>query len=184
MPSAKTVERKLLGRVILEGFVGPAEDVTDYCAVEAHDVSFDPDQDSDCAPFTSAQVRDEVGYISYDFRTVDEWNGGLTSGTDPQTGTRMVQWYTLTRVRVTIRTPSSQPEDVLDDHEARLRELLQGLDIRREDAPAMTIRQLAKRKPKVWETTDDGTWRERVIDFPFERRERIAHAGARTVELP
>lgn len=183
MSTAETLARRALGTYLRVGFLGPALDDTTYCPVAIPHLSFDPEMASDVAPFTVAQVRDQVGYVTLTLSEIDSWQAPTTSGVVVIGGvpTQTSSWYTLTRCRFAIRVPGTADTSLVETYQDKILALFLGVTIHDSGPPDVMLRQLAQYPPRVWGDSTESTWRKRVVDVPIRRRERRAHAGAQEV---
>lgn len=181
MTTSSTIQRRLMSRRFREGFLGPAFDDRTYCPVAVPGVDFDASDASLTAPFTPAEVRDQVGYVSLHVRELDAAPGGPVSGLDGS-GKPVTTVYVKSRLRFVIRVPGSADLKTTETYDERIRDLFVGLRMPYQGPPRFLLRQSPVQDPPlVWTDADDGDWRRRALDINIRREELRTLAGVQEV---
>lgn len=180
----ETVERRLLVKHVRTELLGPLFDQTEHFPVAIPGVSFDETKAADVAPFTVAQVRDDVGFADLYLREVDTFDSNASSGVNAA-GVMETSRLTSTRCRFILAVPGRRADvqAKLEDHTETILQLMTGLVIHHDGPPEITLRQLTRDPPRVWEDNDSGDWRRRTVDVLIERRYRRIHQGLTEVTI-
>lgn len=183
----ETVARRMLSTYLAEAFQGSTLTSKTYCPFVPEGNTFDPENADDTAPFTPAEVQQQVGYVVMTLFPSPSPVQSFSCGTMIVGGLPVLYHLeqTILRAEFEVAIPAavdiSRGEIYTELLKTRLRNVVLSSQV-----PDVMLRNHTSSPIECgeWLEGDSAAFSSRLITVYFERTEPVIHAGPQEVTVP